>query len=451
MGQADEASGRKRARPARSELREAVPADREIRAAVAAERVAIERLLSRLVAAPTVLGQEARGQQVMRRAFAAAGLEAREVKLDPAALRAHPGASPFSWDVAGKANIIADWGTHRPRGRHGERNGGRSLIVNGHIDVVSPEPSSLWSSPPFSARRDGEWLYGRGAGDMKAGLAAMVGAVRGLRRLGLQPLARVQLQSVVEEECTGNGALQCVISEPAADGAVLLEPTSLEVQTAQVGVLWFQVRVTGHPSHAGEAQSGSNAIEAAYPIIRALHELEAKLNERPPQPFDRYRHPINLNVGVIRAGDWPSTVAAEATVHCRLALYPEQRVADLRRLVEETVALAASARELQPFEVAVGYDGFACRGYALPDTAPLAVAVSRAREHATGTAARPFPSTATTDARSFGLYGDTPAVCFGPHAEGVHGADERVHLPSVLETAQVIALLIRNWCGLSAG
>ncbi|MBV9165373.1 MAG: ArgE/DapE family deacylase [Solirubrobacterales bacterium] len=454
MGHAEEtpAPGRRRVRPARSDLRQAVPTDQAIRAAVAAEQVAIERLLSRLVAAPTVLGQETRGQQVMRRAFVASGLEAREVRLDAAALRAHPGASPFSWEVAGKANIVADWGTHRSRNprSHGERSGGHSLVLNGHIDVVSPEPLSLWSSPPFAARRDGEWLYGRGAGDMKAGLAAMVGAVRGCKRLGLEPLARIQLQSVVEEECTGNGALQCVMAEPGADGAILLEPTSLEVQTAQVGVLWFQVRVTGQPSHAGEAQPGGNAIEAAYPIIRALRELEAKLNLRPPEPFDRYPHPINLNVGVMRAGDWPSTVAAEATVHCRLALYPEQRVAELRRLVEDAIKLATSAPELQPFEVAVDYDGFGCRGYALPDTAPLVLAVSRAREHATGTAAEPFPSTATTDARSFGLYGDTPAVCFGPHAEGVHGADERVHLPSVLETAQVLALLIRDWCGLGA-
>ncbi len=425
----------------------------QVLAAVAAERGAIERLLARLVATPTVLGQERAGQEVMRRAFKAAGLKVREVRLNAESLRAHEGSSPFSWDIAGKANVVADWepGDRASGDSASERMSGRSLILNGHIDVVSPEPSSLWSSPPFEPRREGDWLYGRGAGDMKAGLAAMVGAVRGLRRLGLRPLAPVQLQSVVEEECTGNGALQCVMAEGGADAAILLEPTSLAVQTAQVGVLWFAVEIIGRPAHAGDAPAGGNAIEATYPVIGALRELEARLNLQRPPPFDCYEHPINLNVGVMRAGDWPSTVAARATVQCRLALYPQQKVHQLRQLVEEAVARAASAPELQPFSVAVSYDGFACEGYALPDDDPLVAAVSRARERASGVGAEPFPSTATTDARSFGLYGQTPALCFGPHAEGVHGTDERVYLPSVLEAAQVIALVIRDWCGLGGG
>ena len=88
-------------------------------------------------------------------------------------------------------------------------------------------------------------MHGRGAGDMKAGLAAMVGAVRGLQRLGLAPRGRVQLQSVVEEECTGNGALACVLAGHTADAAILTEPTRGAVWNAQVGVLWFQVRIIG--------------------------------------------------------------------------------------------------------------------------------------------------------------------------------------------------------------
>ena len=115
--------------------------DREILAAVAAEAPAMTDLLAELVAAPTLLGDEAPGQAVMRRAFGELGLEPFEVPLDPVALERHPAGAPYGWDVAGKANVLADW---RPAGTAD----GRSLIVNGHIDVVSPEPARCGPATP---------------------------------------------------------------------------------------------------------------------------------------------------------------------------------------------------------------------------------------------------------------------------------------------------------------
>ncbi|HEY6397621.1 MAG TPA: ArgE/DapE family deacylase [Solirubrobacteraceae bacterium] len=411
-----------------------------ILSSIAAEQPAIEQLLIDLVAAPTVLGQEQSGQEVMRGAFAALGLKPRQVPLDAPAIRAHSGAAPFSWDVSGKSNVVCGWGPAQARG-------GRSLILNGHIDVVSAGPLDMWSSPPFVARRDGEWLYGRGAGDMKAGLAAVVGAVRGLRRLGLEPLAPIELQSVVEEECTGNGAVQCLLDGRPADAVIVTEPTSLAIWNSQVGVLWFQVMVRGRPAHAGSAPAGRNAIEASLRLIGALRALETTLNEDPPAPYDGYEHPISLNIGIIRGGDWPSTVAAECTMHCRLAHYPDSPVEALRTQVEETIAGAAA--ELDGFEVSVIYDGFACDGYTLDQESPLVVELGAACEEVTGSRPELYASTATTDARTFQIYGGSPAVCFGPHAEAVHAIDERVLLPSMLQTAQALALFIQDWCGLT--
>jgi acetylornithine deacetylase len=403
----------------------------EILAAVAAEQSAMVGLLEELVAEPTLLGREASGQAVMRRAFADLGLQPFDVPLERLD---HPGAAPFSWDVAGKVNVLADWGG----------GDGRSLILNGHIDVVSPEPSSLWQGDPFAPRVEGDWMYGRGAGDMKSGLAAMVGAVRGLQRLGMRPAGRVQLQSVVEEECTGNGALACVLAGHTADAAILTEPTSEAIWNAQVGVLWFQVRVLGKPAHAGDAADGDNAIDASYKVIEALRALEAELNEAKPPLFAAYPHPINLNVGMIRGGDWPSTVAGECVTHFRLALYPGEPVSELKARVEAAVASVDSR-----FSFEVLYDGFQSEGYELDPHAPLISALSAAAARVNGGPPPLFASTATTDARSFHLYGDTPAVCFGPHAENEHGVDERVSLPSVVRTAQAIALFIVDWCGVT--
>jgi acetylornithine deacetylase len=421
----------------------AAPSDEAVMTAVADGRADIEALLTELVGARTVFGAEDSGQAVMRRAFAGLGLEPVDVPLDAAALRGDPAASPFSWDVAGKRSVVARWPA--------AGGGGRSLILNGHVDVVSPEPVALWSVDPWAAHRDGEWMYGRGAGDMKAGLAAMVGAVAALRRLGVAPRADVELQSVVEEECTGNGAAACVIAGSRADAAVLAEPTGGAIWNAQVGVLWFSVRVAGRPAHAAYAGTGDNAIEASFAVIRALRELEAELNATTPPPFEAVEHPLNLNVGTIRGGDWPSTVAGECVTECRLALYPGERVEDLRRRVEETVAAAARADAfLARCEVEVRYDGFACEGYAL-EGGPLIDAVGDAAARVHGARPALEASTATTDARTFHLYGDTPAVCFGPRAENIHSVDERVHLPSVLETAQALALLVRDWCGVASG
>jgi acetylornithine deacetylase len=413
--------------------------DARILAAVAAEEDAMADLLAELVEAPTVLGAEESGQAVMRRAFAGLGIEPVDVPLERAGLEQHPGSAPFSWDVGGKANVVGTWRPAPPAD-------GRSLILNGHVDVVSPEPSALWSGEPFAARRDGDWVYGRGAGDMKAGLAAIVGAVGGLKRLRVRPRGPVQLQSVVEEECTGNGALACVLAGHTADAAILTEPTKGAIWTAQVGVLWFQVHVLGSPAHAGQSGAGANAIEASYKVIAALRALEDELNAVRPQLFAAYAHPINLNVGMIRGGDWPSTVAGECLTHFRLACYPGEPVEDLRERVERTVAEVAAADPVHHIDVR--YDGFQAEGYELAHDAPLVTGLADACERATGRTPPLFASTATTDARTFHLYGDTPAVCFGPHAENEHGVDERVHLPSVTETAQAIALFIADWCGL---
>jgi len=415
--------------------------NREIADAVAAVEDEMLELLSRLVEAPTTLGNEEPGQQVMREAFRdVLGLEAVDIPLDAELLRTHPQASPFSWDVNGKANVVADWPA--------AGSGGRSLVLNGHIDVVGPASEGLWRTPPFSATRDGDWLYGRGSGDMKAGLAAIVGSVLALRRLGLAPAAPVQLQSVVEEECTGNGALQCVVSGLRPEAAVIPEPYPGAIPTAQVGVLWFHVDIAGAPAHVAEAGEGVNAIEAAYAIVAELNRLEEELNESPPPPFDVVEHPLNFNVGVISGGDWPSTVAAECTLSCRIASFPGMPVAELRRRVEDAVGSATSWNPyLAAHPPGVRYDGFACEGTVLPDDEPIVEALFAAYEAVAGSPAETAPTTATTDVRAF-IGAGIPAACIGPLAEHIHGVDERVFLPSVVQTAQVLALLVRDWCGL---
>jgi acetylornithine deacetylase len=415
--------------------------DEEVLAAVDAQREWMEELLSRLVRAPTTLGDEDAGQTIMAGAFADCGLEPVDVRLDADALRGAQGASPFSWDVTGKRSVVATWSA----ADGGER--GRSLVLNGHIDVVPAAATHLWTHPPYGAVREGDWLYGRGAGDMKAGLAAMTGAVRALRTAGAGLRAPVQLQSVVEEECTGHGTLQCLLDGHVADACVLTEPHPDHLTVAQVGVLWFHVDIEGVPAHAARADRlGAGAIEAAGAVLDALRKLEQELNAQPPAPFDAFAHPINLNPGVITGGDWPSTVAATCTLSCRLALYPGEDPAALQRRVEAAVQDAAADPRVAGASLSVRYDGFCCEGSEVAAEEPVIGALTHAYERVHGARPRLEATTATTDARHFVRHG-IPAVCFGPRAERIHGIDERVSLQSMLETAQVLALFIRDWCG----
>ena len=160
-------------------------------------------------------------------------------------------------------------------------------------------------------------------------------------------------------------------------------------------------------------------------------------------------HPLNFNVGVISGGDWPSTVAAECTLSCRIASFPGTTVAELQRRVEEAVGSAASWNPyLAAHPSGIRYDGFACEGTMLAGDEPIVEALSPAYEAVAGSPTATSPTTATTDVRAF-IGAGIPAACIGPLAEHIHGVDERVFLPSVVQTAQVLALLVRDWSGLT--
>ncbi|MEX0301967.1 MAG: ArgE/DapE family deacylase [Leisingera sp.] len=266
----------------------------------------------------------------------------------------------------------------------------------------------------------------------------------------------MHVQSVVEEECTGNGALACLQRGYRADAVLIPEPFDQVLTSAQVGVLWFQVRLKGEPVHVAFAGQGANAIEAATPIIAALHEMETRWNapERQHSEFAGHNHALNLNVGQIEGGDWASSVPAWCTLDIRMGLFPGQDLEAARAEIEAVVLEAAKA---QPFLKSnppeIVYHGFQAEGYALADdVSPMAHAaintLATVHETVIGAPMQHRPSTATTDARFFGLYAKTPALVYGPTAEAIHGFNERVDLETVRKVTQTTAVFIAQWCGL---
>jgi len=400
-------------------------------------------LTAELVKFPSVRGAEHTAQDFVAAAMRERGLAVDRWQIDVEAIRHLPGFSPVHVDYDNAFNVV---GSHRAHGAKGH-----SLILNGHIDVVPVGPLDMWTTPPFAPRIADGWLYGRGGGDMKAGLAGCLAAIDALARLGYRPAADLHLQSVVEEECTGNGALACLARGYRAEAALIPEPMWNQLIRAQVGVLWFQVHVSGVPVHVREARAGANAIEAAFPIMQALHTLEENWNGRRKQypPYERVEHPINLNIGKIVGGDWPSSVPAWCVFDVRVAIYPGQDIAAAKAEIEAAIRDAARAnRFLANNPPKIVYHGFEAEGYVLKDGEAAVALLGRAHCQVFGTPLEEIATTGTTDARFFGLYAGIPALVYGPNADSIHGFDERVELESVRRCTQAMALFIAEWCGL---
>jgi acetylornithine deacetylase len=399
--------------------------------------------LADLVRFPSTRGNEAPLQDWMARQLAARGYAVDRYTLADVPLASHPKASPMvDADPARSVQVVA---THRAANPTG-----RSLILQGHIDVVPEGPVEMWTFPPYSATiRDG-WMHGRGAHDMKSGVASMVFAMDALRSAGLEPAADVHLQTVTEEESTGNGALSTLLRGYRADAALIPEPTGGTITRAHTGTLWFRLKLRGVPVHVAVAQSGSNAILSAYHLIQALQAHTARLNEA-ARSHPWYRDidsPLKFNPGIIRGGDWASSTPAWCEVDCRIGLLPGTEVAEARRGVEQCVAEAAKGDGFlanNPPEVE--WHGFLADGYVLEPGSEAERVLAAAHAWVFGGEMPARITTAVNDTRFYGLYFGIPGLCYGPKGEGAHAFDERTELEHLRKTTLAIACFIAEWCG----
>lgn len=406
--------------------------------------------LSTLTSHPSTRGNEQSAQDFMAAELDNRGYEVDCWNIDVNDISNMAGFSPVIGNYDDAINVVA---THKSR-----TNKGKSLILNGHIDVVPAGPLDMWDKPPFEPYVKDGHMFGRGVGDMKAGLAANLFALDALKTLGFAPAANVYFQSVVEEECTGNGALACLQRGYKADAVLIPEPFAEKLVTSQIGVIWFQVHLKGVPVHVHEAQNGSNAIEAAIPLIAALREMEARWNlpEHKNAHYHGCHNPLNLNIGKINGGDWGSSVPAWCIFDVRIAIYPNQDISKAKQDIENTLKNAAAQNDyLKNNQPEIIYHGFLAEGYALADdnshNAIKAIeTLETAHQFVNGQPLDKIAITATTDARFFGLYADTPALVFGPEAKAIHGFNECVNIESVRRVTQITALFIAQWCKLEA-
>jgi acetylornithine deacetylase len=396
----------------------------EVRKAVERAFPATVSWLQELVGVPSLLGAEEPAQRLVEERLLDLGFEVRSIVPDEAALAERPDSGIPLIPHEGRRSVIGTLGGGR----------GRTLLLNGHVDVVSEAPADLWSKAPYGAEIDDGRLYGRGACDMKGGIAAMLLAIEAARAEGALP-GPIVYQSVIEEECGGNGALAAVLAGPAADGVLIAEPTNGSMDLVAPGVIWARITTEGRSRHASHADEDSNPIETAFAVTSALHELEASLNRDPEPEFAGVERPYLLNVGALHAGDWPSMTPGRAELDVRLGFPIRMEPAEAQSLLAEAVSRADAG-------AGVEFRGFRARGYAFGADTPLVRLLAECHEEVRGTGLEAPPTRATTDLRFFE---GSQAVCYGPTGEGLHGVDEWVDLESVADVATVLALLIRRW------
>jgi acetylornithine deacetylase len=417
---------------------------------VGAVEVAFETqvaFLSELVRHSSLRSEEKAVQAFVEAELKARGYTIDRFRTDASLIGTHPAFSPATVDYAESWNIV---GSRGPRG-----SGGRSLALNAHVDVVPTGPVSRWTYPPFGPEREGDWLYGRGAGDMKAGLSAAVFALDAISAAGLALQGPVQIQSVVEEEITGNGAATALARGYRADAILIAEPTDEQLVRANSGVLKFAITVHGVPTHPREPESGRSAIDLALSLVAHLKRLEQQwIAERLSHPlFAPIANPVALTVGTIVGGEWIASVPSECRIEGRVGFYPgedpQARARKFERFVAEATSNDAAFQGGTP--PLVEWVGHTQAGYELAPGSDaersLAVAHRLVNE---GRDLSSYVMTAYLDSAVFAVHAGMPALVYGPIAENVHASDERVSLSSLLRVTKSIALFAADWCGVEA-
>jgi len=319
--------------------------------------------------------------------------------------------------------------------------GGKSVILNSHTDVV-PGPDGM-----FEAKFENGVVHGRGACDAKGQVVTIVLALSALKELGVRLQGDVQAQFVIEEESGGNGSLAAIIGGRRADAAIVLEPTGLEIRPANRGAAWFKLTVSGRSVHMGRYHEGVSAFDEMLGLLRILKEYEGSLREAskgyPGFPDDP--SPVVVNVGRVRAGDWPSTVPGESTIEGGIAFLPNRTSKRIEEEIRALIEAKATPWAKQHFRFELS--GLRNEAFETPDRHPAVRSFRRAAESVLGP--RTLDGwTASCDARLFFHRGGMPTLVFGAgDLNRAHSVDERVQMDDIQSAAQVLVMFLTDWCG----
>ena len=401
-------------------------------------QTALVATLSELMAIPSIGGTPAETeiQQLLAERLAGLGLTVDLWPIDLADLRA---GADFPGEEVDRTQAWGLVATHRPEEPSG-------LVLQGHVDVVPPGDLSRWSDRPFEPAVHNGRVVGRGACDMKGGVAAILGAVEAVLD-GRDEVPPFAVHLVIGEEDGGLGAYATLARGHTGASCVIPEPTELRLVTANAGSLTFRIEVPGRATHGSTRYAGHSAIDAFLPIHAALTALERRRNANPEPPLRDYPIPYPLSVGRLQAGDWASSVpdrlVAEGRYGIRIAEDPATARAELEAAVAEAAEQEPYLRDHPP---RVTWPGGVFRGGQLTPGHPLALSVAQAHEQVTGRDIGPARGASYGSDLRLYAGGGIPTLHYGPGSpREAHGPDESVPVEELVIVTEVLQRLL--WTG----
>jgi acetylornithine deacetylase len=398
-------------------------------------------LLCDLIAIPSLSGREEEAVRRMARAFDGMGVHAQLRPISPA-VKEDPDYSCLeaSLDYTDRHNLsVRRAGVPTFAGMTGP---GRSVLLQTHLDVV---PAGEWEQA-FAPQVEEDVVYGRGACDCKGQAATLWLTLAALETAGVRLRGDVLAQFVVEEEIGGNGALAAILDGERADAAVVLEATGLNIHPANRGALWFRITLRGRSVHMGRKQVGVSALEKALPLFTALEAYERKLvAESRGQPlFERYETPVQVNVGMVRAGEWPSMVPGDCVIEGGVGFLPNK---PMREVQEDLRALLTGAED--PWIAAhatLEFPKLHNDAYRTDPEHPVVTTLAEACRKSR-LPSEVFGWNVSCDARLYALRGGMPTVVFGPgDVSDAHSDHEQIRLSDMARAAGALGRFLMDWC-----
>lgn len=408
---------------------------------IAREEERIVCFLQELIRIPSVTGEEGDIQQFIARRLGEMGLAVDMWEPDLEALKKHPAFVAVSRGYAGRPNVV---GTLRGTG------GGRSLLFNGHVDVIPAGAPESWQHGPWSGDLADGRIYGRGASDMKAGLAAMTMAVQSILAAGIRLKGDVVLEYTVDEELSGNGTLACVMRGYKADAGICCETSSMRVQPGSIGRIWFEIKVKGRAAGIQRRWEGVNAIDKGYRVSQVVSEFEQLRVARLSHPlYPEIRGAIPCMVGVFESGSYHSAFPDTCLLKGSMATVPGENSdavkAEFVHFLRQRVADDPWLKENPPEVV---YTGYFAEPSEIPVQSPIVQTLCRNFRKVAGRDPAISGREGAADIRFMNRYGETPTVIFGPGmTEQMHANNEWAAVEDLIEATKILALTMIEWCG----